>query len=200
MSAELERLVAAGDVEAATALCEAFELDLGHADAAPLLSLTVYKVHLLAYLLANNVNEARFLWKRMPAEVRADAEIAALWEVGKCMWKKNLPAVQQTTRSFSWSLPLLATLINKLQQNVLEASFKSIGAAYSLISGPVLAQNLGVDQETAHKLAVAAGWEINAELGYYTPTNPKIDKHRNTNLDQLQTLTDYVAHVEYEVG
>ena len=55
-------------------------------------------------------------------------------------------------------------------------------------------------EATAHELASAAGWSLNAESGFYTPSVPPQDKQRNTGLEQLQTLTDYVAHVEYEVG
>ena len=58
----------------------------------------------------------------------------------------------------------------------------------------------GVPEATAHELATAAGWSLNAESGFYTPSVPTQDKQRNSGLEQLQTLTDYVAHVEYEVG
>jgi len=198
--AEIEKLVSAGDLAGTAALCESFELDLCHSDETQPISLTVYKVHLLAYLLTNQVNAARFLWKRLPAEIRADAELAALWEVGKQKWQKQPAGVQQALRAYSWSQPLVASLASKLQEDVLDATFKAIGAAYSLISVPVLAQSLGVPEATAHELAGAAGWRLNAESGFYTPVAPPNDVQRRTNLAQLQALTDFVAHVEYEVG
>eukprot|EP00966_Prymnesium_polylepis_P249255 5762550-Prymnesium_polylepis.2 len=78
--AEIEKLINANDIAGTAALCESFELDLCHSDETQPISLTVYKVHLLAYLLTNQVNAARFLWKRLAPEIRADAELAALWE------------------------------------------------------------------------------------------------------------------------
>uniref|UniRef100_A0A7S4I965 CSN8/PSMD8/EIF3K domain-containing protein n=1 Tax=Prymnesium polylepis TaxID=72548 RepID=A0A7S4I965_9EUKA len=198
--AEIEKLINANDIAGTAALCESFELDLCHSDETQPISLTVYKVHLLAYLLTNQVNAARFLWKRLAPEIRADAELAALWEVGKQKWLKQPAEMQQALRSFSWSQPLVAALVSKLQEDELSETFKAVGAAYSLISVPVLAQVLGVPEATAHDLANTAGWRLNAESGFYTPVGPPNDKQRRTSLAQLQSLTDFVAHVEYEVG
>jgi len=197
---EIEKLVAAGDLAGTATLCESLELDLCHSDETQPISLTVYKVHLLAYLLTSQINEARFLWKRLPAELRSDPELAALWEVGKQMWQKNPAGVQEAIRSFNWAEPLVTALASKLQQDVLDASFRAIGAAYSVISAPVLSQSLGVSEATAAELAASAGWTLNAESGFYTPLVAPRDQQRSTGLEQLQTLTDYVAHVEYEIG
>ena len=156
---EIEKLVAAGDLAGTATLCESFELDLCHSDETQPISLTVYKVHLLSYMLTDQINAARFLWKRLPPELRADAELTALWEVGKQMWQKQPAGVQQALSSFSWSQPLVASLASKLQQDVLEASFKSIGAAYSIISVPVLAQTLGERERPKPRGAGRACWD-----------------------------------------
>ncbi|KAL3922637.1 MAG: hypothetical protein SGPRY_004486, partial [Prymnesium sp.] len=182
------------------AFCEAFELDLGHSTAPRSLSLTLHKLHMLSYLLTHQPGAARFLWKRLPADVKADGELSAIWQIGKHMWHKNPPGVQQATRGFGWAQPLIASLVEKLREDAVECSLKAIGGAYSSISLSVLAASLGVEQSTAQSLANAAGWTVNAESGLYTPSVPQQEKHRASGLDQLQTLTNYVAHVEYEVG
>ena len=48
-----------GDVEALVAYCESFELDLGHVDLPVEVSLSVFKIHLAAYLLLEQLDAAR---------------------------------------------------------------------------------------------------------------------------------------------
>jgi len=197
---EIEQLVAAGDFAGTAAFCESFELDLRHEEEAPPASLAVYKLHILAYMLTRDTHALRFLWKRLPPEVRADEEVAALWRVGQHLWRKDAPAVQQASRAYGWSHPLYASLVARLQQDVLDASLKAVGAAYSRISAAALARKLGVDAGAARQLAAAAGWRFHADGECYAPCAPPAETQRSTGLQQLQTLADYVAHVEYEVG
>ena len=54
--AELEKLVTAGDLTGTAALCESFELDLCHSEETQPISLAVYKVHMLSYMLTDQIN------------------------------------------------------------------------------------------------------------------------------------------------
>lgn len=142
--ADIEMLASAGDFASLARHCEAFELDLRHTEEPQPVSVAVYKVHLMAYLLTEQVDAARFLWKRMPAGTHAlDPELAAIWEVGKQMWQKQPAGVQAALRSVPWSQPLVASLAARLQADTLQNSFKQMGAAYNTVAAPVLAQRLG---------------------------------------------------------
>jgi len=198
--ADIEMLASAGDFASLARHCEAFELDLRHTEEPQPVSVAVYKVHLLAYLLTEQVDAARFLWKRMPAGTHAlDPELAAIWEVGKQMWQKQPAGVQAALRSVPWSQPLVASLAARLQADTLQSSFKQMGAAYNTVAAPVLAQRLGVEEARVHELAAAAGWVASAETGLYAPCAPAEDKQRTTGLEQLQALTEYVGAIEHEV-
>ena len=48
-------------------------------------------------------NNARFLWKRAPSEAKKGTELAAVWEVGKALWKKEHAAFFRAVNSASWS-------------------------------------------------------------------------------------------------
>ena len=98
---------------------------------------------MLSYLLTGQVAAARFLWKRLPPEIRSDGEVALLWDVGKHMWQKQPARVQQTLRGATWAHPMIGALAAKLQQESLDASFKALGAAYNLIPVSVAAERLG---------------------------------------------------------
>ena len=96
IEAEITALSAAGsDISSLVTYCEQFELNLGHQGLAPAASNGVYKVHLAAHLMCEQLDEARFLWKRVPGEQRdQDPEFVALWAVGKAMWVKDMAGAQ----------------------------------------------------------------------------------------------------------
>merc|ERR1711935_89560 len=49
------------------------------------------RLHMTYCLLQNDLNRARFLWKRS-GPFQKDAELAALWEFGKALWRKDWAA------------------------------------------------------------------------------------------------------------
>ena len=143
MEAELAAL-AAGDTSALVAYLENFELDLGHANLDPATSLSVYKLHLIAYLMCEQLDDARFLWKRLPVEQRdADAEAIALWAIGKAMWAKDVAGTQAAMGAYAWTPTLLSGLVERMQREFLQRTFEQCARAYSLISAEHLARTLG---------------------------------------------------------
>ena len=139
---QLTALASGDDIPALLACCEEFELDLGHSTIAPEASLGVYKTHLIAYLLCQQLDNARFLWKRLPAEPRdADAELVALWGIGKALWVKEAAQAQAAMAAYSWSPPIIAGLVARLQREHLERTFGEMARCYSLISAEALARS-----------------------------------------------------------
>jgi hypothetical protein len=67
----------------------------------------LYAHHLLACLLVNDLNNARFLWKRVPAELKKvgaspleshlnaqeHGELTAMWKIGQSLWDRNYDQV-----------------------------------------------------------------------------------------------------------
>merc|ERR1711990_1270748 len=60
--------------------------------------LPALRAHLAVCLCAHELDRARFLWKRSEAH-QGDAEFAALWAVGRAMWKKDWPGAHQALES-----------------------------------------------------------------------------------------------------
>ena len=150
-AARIEQLATGADTSALVAFLEQFELDLGHAALAPATSLSVYKVHLAAYLMCEQLDDARFLWKRLPAEPRdADAEICALWAIGKAMWIKDIAGAQAAMGAYQWTPTLLSGLLERMRGEHLQRSFAQCGRAYSLVSADHLASTLGNTRTCTH--------------------------------------------------
>jgi len=154
---------------------------------------------MLAHLLADELDAARFLWKRLPAEMRGEAELQALWNVGKQMWLKDHAGVQVAAGAFSWSTPLVARMVDELRRRYLEQSFCHLALAYVTVSADTFATKLGVPAATIHELATKQGWQVDPVTGAYSPTKPlAIQPESKSSMASLQQLTNYVAHLEQQ--
>ena len=189
---------ASADYAGLAQYCENFELDLRHTEDLTA-SVGIYKVHLAAYLLRNDLDRARFLWKRLPAEVKADPELQAIWAVGKAMWQQKHAEVHAKAAAFAWSAPFVAPLVGTLQAQYLQTTFTQLGVAYATVTAETLSAKLGVPAAKVHELANAAGWTADAVSGAYKPVQPEGESHHTVKLEQLQTLTAYVSHLEQEI-
>ena len=59
----------------------------------------------MAYLLRDELDSARFLWKRLPNEVKADPELQAMWAVGTAMWQQKHAEVGAAADTYLPRLP-----------------------------------------------------------------------------------------------
>ena len=68
----------------------------------------------MSYLILNDLNAARFLWRRIPKKLKeSDAELSAVWAIGKQMWKRNYADIYAAVQGFNWA-PVNAQLIGAL--------------------------------------------------------------------------------------
>ncbi|XP_039310936.1 uncharacterized protein LOC105194652 isoform X2 [Solenopsis invicta] len=67
------------------------------------ISAQAYMRLLAIYLHQNDLCNAKYLWKRIPADMKtAHEELGRVWTVGQCMWQRNWPAVH-TALNVEWS-------------------------------------------------------------------------------------------------
>jgi COP9 signalosome complex subunit 8 len=193
-------LAAGDDIPALVAAAEEFELDLGHETLSDEVSLSLYTIQLAAYLLTEQLELARHLWRRLPSEKReTHAEICALWEVCRSMWQQDHAAVQSGIAAFGWS-PLMAPLMARLQVDALVRGFAICSQAYCRVTAAHLSTVLGVPEARVHELAEKAGWTVDAEEpGVYLPVAPEVPPETIELPAQLEKLTNYVAHIEKEL-
>ena len=202
IESEITRLAGAADFAGLVTLAEEFELELQHTEVPTAVSVGVYKVHLLAYMLTEQLDSARFLWKRIPAELKGgDAELRALWAIGTAMWQKDHAGMMAALSAHAWSPPLVAQLASALLSAQLERSFAALGRAYSSIPAAKLAAKLGVPVSKVEELAAAHSWTADAVTGALKPMQPEPEAQpASGQADQLQRLTEYVAHLEQTVA
>ncbi|MGH0123971.1 UNVERIFIED_CONTAM: hypothetical protein FKN15_009483 [Acipenser sinensis] len=80
--------------------CETQELEAPGGIATP----QVYGQLLTLYLLHNDMNNGRYLWKRIPQAIKtSNMELAAIWAVGQRIWQRDFPGIYTAIAAHQWS-------------------------------------------------------------------------------------------------
>ena len=89
--------------------------------------------YLIGFLIINDLDGARHLWRRLPVIFKGDQhEIAAIWLIGKALWDQDMVAVRSTLDR-QWSARLMG-LISDLRESIVNTRIQQLVKAYSLIS------------------------------------------------------------------
>jgi len=163
----------------------------------------VYARLLAVYLYEEDLCSAKFLWKRIPETVKNDGgeELAGLWDIGKALWTRDLPAVYAAIDARQWSSNVSA-IVTAIKDRVRERAIELVGEAYTSIKVSDFAQMVGCPattdsaQEGAAELARSVGWTVTDEgmvcpVRKVAPVAPSLAAEQ-----QLDKLTDFVAFLE----
>ncbi|KAG1710056.1 hypothetical protein DVH05_017064 [Phytophthora capsici] len=163
------------------------------------LSPDFYASYLLVVLLAKTLNDARFLWKRIPSEVKqTHEELRNVWEVGKALWQRNLAAAY-VAMDYDWS-PSLQGLVETLKTSTRENAAELLSMAYSTVSINDVALALGFSRhEDVQQYCSSLGWEVSIADQLVLPkplANVRRGPSTVVDLNQLDTLSKTVLHLE----
>ncbi|XP_038278037.1 COP9 signalosome complex subunit 8 isoform X2 [Dermochelys coriacea] len=151
--------------------CETQELEAPGGIATP----PVYGQLLALYLLHNDMNNARYLWKRIPPAIKsANSELGGIWSVGQRIWQRDFPGIYTTIGAHQWSETI---------QPIMEA-----------LRG-VLEQGWQADSTTRMVMPKKPG-ALEASFNRFIPLPEPATVPPIPNEQQLARLTDYVAFLE----
>ncbi|CAM9970802.1 unnamed protein product, partial [Sphacelaria rigidula] len=103
------------------------------------------------YLLWKCRNNARHLWKRLPPAAKAaGGEVAAIWNVGKLMCKREIANAQDALRGREWGAPV-APLVSLLKEHLFERQLELISQAYNRLPLECAGVMLGCSADDAEK-------------------------------------------------
>jgi len=191
---EVQTLIASQNWPALVQISEQIEFESSNEPPTPS-SGTFYGIHLFAYLIVNDINSARFLWKRIPTEIKAaNPELANIWKIGQNVWKREYHNIYSLL-SVHWSLIYqpLATAFTAAFRN---RTFALLSRAYSSISAQDCAAILGFSPEEVVKLVTAQGWTYDPSTKLIEPKPQTENNIQKTGLEQLHGLTKYVVFLE----
>ncbi|XP_050419353.2 COP9 signalosome complex subunit 8 [Patella vulgata] len=156
----------------------------------------IYSQLLSIYLVHNDTCNAKFLWKRIPQNIKtSNTELNQIWAVGQKMWQRDYPGVYETLK-YDWS-DRIKPIMNSLTESIRQGAFRLVSLAYSSINSEEFASFVGMPVSEAVQAAVAKGWIEDAQNKILTPkkaekiVDPPLPSER-----QLSVLTDYVSFLE----
>uniref|UniRef100_A0A674P2V3 COP9 signalosome complex subunit 8 n=2 Tax=Takifugu rubripes TaxID=31033 RepID=A0A674P2V3_TAKRU len=173
--------------------CETQELEAPGGIATP----QVYAQLLSLYFLHNDMNNARYLWKRTPQAIKsANPELTAIWAVGQRIWQRDFPGIYTAIAAFQWSENILP-VVEALRESTRQRAYSLVAQAYTSISAEDFAAFVGYSVEEAVKGVVSQGWQADPATRMVMPKKPDPPPVSLVpNEQQLARLTDYVAFLE----
>jgi len=171
--------------------CEEYELDAAADQTLPSPNYTIY---LLSYILDNDLSNARFLWKRIPAQLKAtNPDLPAIWKIAQSMLKNQYADVFRAMNAHAFND---ADLVRLLADIYRQRNFQLIAKAYTSISIASVADMLGISGGEAQQVCQSAGWSFDAASGTFTPVRPAEAKDQAIGAKQLQHLTEFFCYLE----
>lgn len=173
--------------------CETQELEAPGGIATP----QVYSQLLALYLLHNDMNNARYLWKRIPQAIKtANPELAAVWTVGQHIWQRDFPGIYTAIAAYQWT-ESIGPIMEALQESTRRRAYGLVAQAYTSIMADDFAAFVGYSVEDAVKGVVSQGWQADPNTRMVMPQKPDPPPVSLVpNEQQLARLTDYVAFLE----
>jgi len=152
---------------------------------------------LAGYIALDRLPEAKFLWKRIPDNVKQEfPELANIWEVGTSIWNRDNPKVFLNLE-VKWS-PLVLPTMDIIRQSYRNRALELVSAAYSTIKMSDLSLYLGLNDTEVVNLVKPLGWSINTQSGMVSPVQMPRDtsKHKDVLSSQLQRVTQFISYLE----
>jgi COP9 signalosome complex subunit 8 len=155
----------------------------------------LYSLQLLAYLLQNELEGARFLWKRIPSDIKKTRpELASLWKIGKNMYLRNYPETWKALHG-NWS-GTVKSLVDLLIETFRTRTFELLSKSYTIISLESTANYLGLSPADTLKYVTTRGWEQDAATNMLKPRVDGPKAPATVGIDSLHSLTEFVVHLE----
>ncbi|CAM9114155.1 unnamed protein product [Choristocarpus tenellus] len=189
-------LLQSGDYSRALQVCEEVELltsSSGGKDDSHWL-----KVQMALYYITDDVNNARHLWRRLPMSAKTQGgEVAVLWEVGKCLWVRDMEGAHAQLRGVNWGHEI-DPIISLVRRHLVDRQLGLIRGAYSTVPLKRVAAMLGYTTSEAEHECVSRGWTVNirGEEQVVKPQQERVGQDVQTTPQHLQAMARHITFLE----
>ncbi|KFM73086.1 hypothetical protein X975_17624, partial [Stegodyphus mimosarum] len=127
----------------------------------------LYGQLLAIYLLQNDLPNAKYLWKRIPRNIKEEnPELGKIWVVGQKLWQCHSSVYLALEEDWPDHIkPILSAIVDITRSRAL----RLIAKAYSSISVEKVASFLGMSAEDCVEGLSSLGWEVDAACKIVKP-------------------------------
>ncbi|WIA11913.1 hypothetical protein OEZ85_011997 [Tetradesmus obliquus] len=193
VEAALQSALANQQYDSVAPILDAAELESSNPD---VLNQWPHTLHLLGLMYNQQLEDARFLWKRLPIDVKRDnPELDAVWRLLQYFWNQHYQGIWQALQGYQWSpqvRPFVDALVAKTRSDMLAL----LSEGYSLLSPAKAALLLGVSEGEVAHLVEPAGWKQDMESGMYHTALQQAADVDLEGYENLRQLAQYMVHLE----
>ncbi|CAD5120341.1 DgyrCDS8916 [Dimorphilus gyrociliatus] len=155
-----------------------------------------YSLLIALYMLENDLNNARYTWKRAAVcSPASSSELQQVWNCGKRLWEKDYQGFYKAL-NFNWSerlKPVMFELEGRIRQKMLDL----VAFAYTSVSLTDLSAFFGLPENEAVDMVQKLGWAYNQETRMLSPVcRDKSSVAGPSTNDHLERLTKFVNFLE----
>ena len=160
-----------------------------------------YSSFLLSYLIENDLDNARFLWKRIPTDLKkGNHVIGTVWKIGQHMWQREYVETYKAIATTQWDASL-QQLIQRLVDAFRQRTALLLTRAYTSISSVDVASFLGLSEQEAQQYVSPLQWTFDANTKFYTPNKDflvaqEVQQQRSSGIQTLQGIADKTVFLE----
>ncbi|TGZ83920.1 hypothetical protein EX30DRAFT_327626 [Ascodesmis nigricans] len=158
-----------------------------------------YCAYFFALFIHDDLNEARFLAKRIPKDVQANPSIQNAASLLKSLYSRSYPAIYTQLAAFSWPAPVTA-LVERFAEAFRTRTCTLLSSAYTCISPAAVAYYLGIEVSagvSTQPWFVQSGWSIDDAGMFITapPAESSRTASKGDNDGRIHRLTELVTHL-----
>ncbi|CAD7698983.1 unnamed protein product, partial [Ostreobium quekettii] len=164
------------------------DIEIQSQDPQPLLNWP-HALHLLAHAYNLNLEEGRFLWKRIPESVKqGNTELQSAFRVLGVLWNRQYECYWPALSGHQWS-PDVKALVDELTIRLRNRVVDLVCHAYSTIFVAKFAGFVGLTEKQAIARAQEAGWELLRDKKTLKVKRPAPSAMARDGFKNLQQLT-----------
>lgn len=159
----------------------------------------VYAQLMAIYLLTNDLQNAKLLWKRIPTQLKQTSDdLKAIWEIGKLLLKHKSSDIFVLIDSYEWPNFLL-NIMKELKDEIKRKNLNLIQKSYSYISIGDLKRMLYIQQEDELlSICKQMNWQLDSQDGILiTKQQQPVFESLISNQEHLEKLVNHVTFLEF---
>lgn len=151
---------------------------------------------LLLYVVADRLDEARFVWRRSPEAARAaSAPLRGAWTAGAALWeRRDVPGAIEILETGAWD-DATAPLAAEAAAAVRDRELLLFASSYGEVRLGKVAAALRLTDQQALEACRSRGWVFSATSATLKPKPPPEAAPTFDGFEQLQHLTAIVTQL-----
>lgn len=158
----------------------------------------VYAQLLAIYLLGNDLQNAKLLWKRIPTQTKnKSADLKEIWKIGKLLLERKSSQIYPLIDAYKWP-NFLVNIMRELKDEIKKRNLNLIQKSYSWISTGDFKRMLYIrSDDELLALIGSMNWSLDGEDGILVTKSAQVFESLSSNQEHLEKLVQHVTFLEF---